>query len=245
MYRGTQIIPEARAFINALHAHQIPYVFLTNNAMRTPEENAAYMRDMGFEHIEPYMFYNSAMAAAAYACRLNLGRRAFMIGRQGLQQALEQAGFTLSEENPDFVFVGLDKEQDYTSYSKAVGLLLNGARLIGTNMDRVLVKPQGLELGNGSIVAMFEYCSGQTSPRIGKPSPVILDLCLEHYGLQKKDVVLVGDNLETDIALGYNSGVETIFVQTGVHTEKDLEHFHLHPDWVIASLDQLALEAFL
>ena len=87
-------------------------------------------------------------------------------------------------------------------YSGVLKHLLNGAQLIGTNSDRLLAQADGFSIGNGSVVAMFEYASRQVSPKIGKPYQPILEECLEKYHLRKQDVIMVGDNLETDIKLG-------------------------------------------
>ena len=51
--------------------------------------------------------------------------------------------------------------------------------------------------------------------------------------LNKEDVIVVGDNLETDIALGVNFGVETIFVLTGIHKKEDVERLGIHPTYVV------------
>lgn len=245
MYRGTQPIESAVEFVNGLHEKGIPYLFLTNNAMRTKEQNAKKLADMGVKHVRPEMFYTSAMAAAEYAASLNQGKKAFMIGEAGLEEALHENGFEITESDPDFVAVGLSRNEDYHSYSKAVKHLLNGAKLVGTNNDRILATEHGFDLGNGSVVAMFEYCSGQKSERIGKPYAPILNLFLKHFGLDKEDIILVGDNLETDIALGYNNHVNSIFVQTGVHTQSDLERFDINPDFVVGDLSEIDADQFI
>lgn len=160
-----------------------------------------------------------------------------MIGQDGMREALEKEGFVITDDHPDFVFVGLDKNGDYARYSKALRFLLEGARLVGTNLDRILAKPGGFEVGNGSIVKLFEYASGQTSPDIAKPAWPILETALAHAGIDKEQAVIVGDNLETDIALGYNNGVATVFVESGVHRRDDIERLQIHPDTTVASLD--------
>lgn len=239
MYRGTEIIESAKNFVDHCIEKQIPFLFMSNNSMRTAAENAEHMLKMGYEGIQPEMFYNSAMASAEYVRANYQGDKAWYIGQNGLLEALKENGFEITDDHPDFLFVGLDKRADYTSYSKALTCLLDGAKLIGTNKDRILAKPGGFELGNGSIVALFEYAINQKSPDIAKPSPVILELCLKHYGLNKDDVILVGDNLETDIMLGKNAGVRTIFVETGIHTRKDIERLGIVPDQIVHELTEL------
>ena len=239
MYRDTSIIESAKRFLDYCIEKKIPFIFMTNNAMRTQKENAKHMLTMGYEGIEPWMFYNSAMASCQYVKSISDKRKAYYIGRDGMKMALMDEGFLITEDKPDFVFVGLDKECTYASYSKALSFLLDGATLIGTNKDRVLVKQGGFEVGNGSVVALFEYASNQKSPDIAKPAYPILELCMKHFHLKKEDIILVGDNLETDIKLGYNHGIKTIFVQTGVHTEADIERYHIVPTYTVNTLDEL------
>ena len=111
------------------------------------------------------------------------GRNVWYIGQDGLREALEDNGFTVTEQDVDLVFVGLDNTGTYEKYSKALDFLLKGAKLIGTNNDRLLAQPGGFAVGNGSIVAMFEYASGQVSPKIGKPHAPILEEALKYFQL--------------------------------------------------------------
>ncbi|WP_273235365.1 HAD family hydrolase [Ileibacterium valens] len=141
LYRGTEPIESGVRLVNEAMKKKIPVLFLTNNSMRTPEENVAHMEKMGYHNLLPEQFYNSAMAAAEYVAAHEEGTKAFYIGQNGMKQALLDNGFTITDEKPDFVFVGLDKNADYAAYSKALDMLLNGAKLIGTNKDRILAKP--------------------------------------------------------------------------------------------------------
>lgn len=239
MYRGTAPIEAGIRAVQFLQEHNIPYMFLTNNSMRTPAENRIHMENMGYTGIRDEDFYNSAMASVEYVKRTCDKRKCWYIGEDGMKDALEKGGFVLDEENPDFVFVGLSRKADYALYSKALTYLLNGAVLIGTNMDRKLPSPTGFDVGNGSIVTMFEYASGQKSPDVAKPNAPILEYALDQAGINKNQAVIVGDNLETDIALGYNNGVETVFVQTGVHTDQDIDRLKVFPDHCVKSLDEV------
>lgn len=161
------------------------------------------------------------------------------LGKDGLKEAMELSSIEYDPKHPQAVFVGLNKEATYQEYSQYLAYLLKGAKLIGTNKDRILASPKGFEIGNGSIVKMFEYASNQISPDIGKPATPILDLCLDHFELDRNDILLVGDNLETDIKLGQNTNIETVFVQTGVHTKEDIKRLNIYPTYVIDHLMEL------
>lgn len=239
MYRGNEIIPSAKRFLDFCIHEGIPFYFLTNNSMRTPQENVLHMEKMGYRGIKAEQFYNSAMASVEYVMAHSPSRKAYYIGKEGMRLALEENGFQITEDHPDFVFVGLDKDATYASYSYALQFLLDGAQLIGTNKDWILAKPNGFEMGNGSIVAMFEYASKQTSPDIAKPAYPILKYFLQHFDLHKEEILLVGDNLGTDILLGVENGVDTVFVETGVHTRKDLDVYGIQPTYVVKDLMEL------
>lgn len=239
MYRGTSIIESAKEYLDYCIKQNIPFIFLTNNSMRTRSQNVKHMLDMGYSGIDESMFYNSAMAACHYAKKHFGVSMAYYIGKDGLKEAMEEYGISFDDKSPEAVFIGLNKDATYNDYSKALTYLLNGAKLIGTNTDRILASPNGFEVGNGSVVTLFEYASNQTSPDIAKPSKPILEFCLEHFSLNKEDIILIGDNLETDIKLGYDNNVKTVFVQTGVHTKDDLENFDVVPTYVVNNLMEL------
>ncbi len=240
MYKGKAIIPAAKRWIDHLIENDIPFKFLTNNSSRTPSQCAKHMMNIGFEKIKPEYFYTSAMAAADYIAKNYPNKkRACMIGQEGLSEALLNRGFEIVEENADFAFIGLSLNAGYQEYSKILQQCLQGAVLVGTNNDRILLNEKGAGCGNGSIVALFEYALNKPSLKIGKPYPPIIEGVLQELHATKEEVIMVGDNLETDILCGINSGIETILVLGGVHDEKDIESYDIHPTHIIKSLDEL------
>lgn len=146
MYRGDGQIEGAIPFIEELIKRNQPFYFLTNNSKRTRKQNVEHMEKVGFHGIKEEHFFTSAMAAARYAKKHIAGRYAYYVGQDGLKEALEENGFILSEKNVDVVFVGLNTEATYKEYSKALGYLLKGAKLIGTNNDRILAQKMALAL---------------------------------------------------------------------------------------------------
>lgn len=244
MYSGSKNIDGAIDFINYLQENKRPYVFLTNNATRTKKQAKEHMLNLGFKNIKESDFFTSAMASAKYVAKNFEKKSCFVIGEDGLKEALKEEKFEIIEDDidknlADFVFVGLDRGGDYKKYSIALHHLINGAKLIATNTDRLLSNNNTFDLGNGSIVAMFEYATSTESLKIGKPYPIILDILLEDFSLKKEDLILIGDNLETDIKLGYDSKIETIMVCTGVHTEKDVNKLKVYPNKIIKNLKEL------
>ena len=154
-------------------------------------------------------------------------------------EVLIKNDFDYESLQPDFFIVGLDKNATYQDYSYALPFLLNGAQLVGTNNDRILLTENGPNIGNGSVVALFEYASNQTSIKIGKPYQPIIDGALNYCQCNIDDVIIIGDNLETDILCGVNAGIKTILVTTGVHSFDDCNKLKIRPDYIIANLRDL------
>ncbi|NBK96807.1 MAG: HAD-IIA family hydrolase [Erysipelotrichia bacterium] len=241
MYRGNTIIEGAKELIDYLNENNLPYLFLTNNSSRTLKQNVEHMEKMGFTGIEEKHFFTSAMAAAAHVAKTSEKRKCDYIGMDGLKEALLNNGFEIVKEGEiaDFLFVGLDRSGTYAQYSQKLIHLLNGAKLVGTNSDRLLANDTGFNVGNGCIVAMFEYASGQKSELIGKPNAPILEEALAYLHKSKEECAIIGDNLETDIKLGVDHGVDTIFVTTGVHSIEDVERLGVEPTMSISTLRSL------
>lgn len=240
MYKGLELIEGAKVWLEWLQENKIPFLFLTNNSGRTPEQAAKHMQQVGYKNIKPDSFYTSAMAASdTMIRRFPNKKRAFMIGEEGLKQALLNNGYQLVQDQADFVFVGLDRQGCYEKYSLALRELMQGAILVGTNNDRILLSEQGVNCGNGSIVAMMEYASGQQAVKIGKPHESIIEGALAYLNRKKEEVILVGDNMETDILCGVQCGIETILVTTGVHSALQAQSYSFKPNHIIEDLREL------
>lgn len=243
MYRGNQVIVEALNFIQMLQKYQISYVFVTNNATRTKRQNREHMEMLGFRNISEDDFFTSAMAAVSYMKKHSSERYVYAIGEEGLFEAIEQGGFKVDQQKAKLVFVGLDRDANYQQYSTAARILReNHATLIGTNQDRRIPDGHSFSIGNGAIVEMLKYASEAESILIGKPNKPMMEEALAYVEKTKEDCVVIGDNLETDIAFAINNGLKSIMVCTGVHTRKDAQKFQLTSDVIIDSLSELYIK---
>ena len=239
MYSGGTNIDGARQFIDYLHSKNLPYIFLTNHATRTKKQAKEHMLNLGFKDIKEEDFFTSAMATAQYIAKNYTEKKCFMLGESGLEEALKERNLELVQKNANFVVVGLDRNATYKKYSEALHHILKGAKFIATNPDRLLANNGTFDIGNGAVIDMLEYASGVEAVKIGKPYQTILNILLEEKKLKKEDIILLGDNLETDIRLGYDAKIETIMVCSGVHTEKDIDRLKVYPTKVVKNLREL------
>jgi 4-nitrophenyl phosphatase len=133
--------------------------------------------------------------------------------------AMRDAGLVVTDERPDYVVQGLDRQFTYEKLKQAVRHILSGAESVLTNPDLLLPTENGLNPGAGSIAAAIEAASGRKPVLIGKPSKIIMDYAIERIGLPATDIWVVGDNLATDIAGGVAAGCKTALILTGVTTQ--------------------------
>ncbi len=240
MYRGIDPIDGAIEWIDTLNAFNVPYLFLTNNSSRTPKQAANHMNKIGF-HVTPDKFYTSAMAAVStIKAEDPLAKTAAYIGEGGMYEALIEGGFELDYHHPQYFFVGLNREASYSDYSEAARLILNGAKLVGTNNDRILLSEAGANVGNGSIVAMLEYCTSKVAIKIGKPYSPIFIGALKKLKVNADEVFMVGDNLETDIAGATRAGLKSIFIDSGVHHLEDIADLGIQPTYYCKNVLDIA-----
>ncbi|WP_154649616.1 HAD hydrolase-like protein, partial [Enterococcus faecium] len=139
---------------------------------------------------------------------------------------------------PDYVVVGLDNYLTYEKVVKATLAIQKGATFIGTNPDKNIPTERGLLPGAGSVISFVETAT-QTPPiYIGKPEAIIMDKAVEVLGLQKEEVIMVGDNYETDIQAGIRNNIDTLLVLSGFTKEEDVPGLPIPATYVKQSLDE-------
>ncbi|HJV46514.1 MAG TPA: TIGR01457 family HAD-type hydrolase [Bacillota bacterium] len=237
MYRGGQVIDEAPGFIKWLRSKDIPFLFLTNNSSLTQVQLAKKLSDMGIS-CTPSNVFTTGMATAEFITTEAQGKKVYIIGEEGLIEALKEKDCMLSEECPDYVVVGIDRQITYEKMVNASLAIQKGARFLSTNSDRAVPTERGLVPGNGAITAAIAVASGTEPQFIGKPQALFVELALKKLNMQPDDVLLVGDNLHTDILAGVSANVDTLLVYTGITKAEDVEREGIRPTFAVAHLKE-------
>lgn len=237
MYKGTEPIKEAPDFVQNLKSSKIPYLFLTNNSTSTPEEVAERLDKKFNIPANPEEIYTSALATADYVSGLK-GDRVFVVGESGLKKALTDAGCKLVDEDIDHVVVGLDRQLTYDKCEIASLAIQKGATFIATNKDTNIPTERGMSPGAGAVIALIEKAAHVSPVFVGKPEKIMMTSALAKLDLRNQDVLMVGDNYETDIMAGINSDIDTLLVLTGFTRREDLEQMKKQPTYVIDTLDE-------
>jgi NagD protein len=235
LVRGRTAIPGAAEFIAKLNARGLAYLVLTNNPLYTPRDLAHRLRTTGLEVPEERIF-TSAIATARFLQAQKPDGKAYVIGESGLTDAIHRVGYVLTDHDPDYVVLGETHGYNLTNITKAIRLILDGARFVATNPDPSGPSEEGIVPACGAMAALVEKVTNVAPFFVGKPNPLMMRSALNYLGVHSEDTVMIGDRMDTDIVAGVNSGMETILVLTGVTRAGDVERFPYRPNYVLNSI---------
>ena len=238
IYHGNNLLPGAADFVRMLEKKQLKYLFLTNSSERTPRELAEKLARLGVT-VAPEHFYTSALATADFLSRQKPGCSVFAIGETGLTNALYEKGITMNDVDPDYVVIGETRTYSFERLEKAVHLVLNGAKLIGTNPDLTGPTEKGIVPATGSLIAPIELSTGKKAYFIGKPNPFMMRRAVKFLDATSKDTVIIGDRMDTDIIAGVEAEVDTVLVLSGVTRREDVDRFAYTPKYIMGGLAEL------
>jgi NagD protein len=234
--RDEMPIAGAQDFVSWLLRDGRRFVFLTNYSSQTPADLRERFLDVELDIPAPN-FYTSAMATAEFlGDQDGTTRRIYVVGEGALVHSLYKAGFTLSESDADVVVLGETRAYNFEMIQKAAQLIRQGARFIATNPD--VTGPQGRP-SCGALAAPIERITGRRPFYVGKPNPFMISAALRHLESNSSQTWMVGDNMDTDIIAGIQSGMKTVLVLTGISKQVDLERYAYRPHFVLPSISDL------
>jgi NagD protein len=236
-----QAIPGADRFLARLRELGLPFLILTNNSIYTRRDLAARLRASGLE-VPEESIWTSALATARFLDEQRPGGSAFVIGESGLTTALHEAGYTLTERNPDYVVLGETRVYSFGRITQAIRLIVNGARFIATNPDPTGPSTEGPLPATGSVAALISRATEVAPYYVGKPNPLMMRSALNALDAHSESTAMIGDRMDTDVVAGLEAGLETILVLSGVTTAEEAERFPYRASSVVDSVADLVEE---
>ena len=221
IYHGRRIVEGAVEFVDWLKREDKKFLFLTNSAQRSCLELQHKLSTIGIDVSEEH-FMTSAMATASFLHSQSKGGRVYVIGEAALSQELYNVGFIQDDRNPDYVVVGETNNYTFEKLEMAVNLVLNGAKLIGTNPDTTGPTENGIAPACRALISPIEMATGRKAYFIGKPNPLIMRHSLKRLQCRREDTAIIGDRMDTDIIAGIESGIDTVLVMSGITKQNDL-----------------------
>lgn len=241
LYNSEDPIPGAAQTLAWARERSLPYLFLTNTTSRARSVLVEKLARFGIPSSEDQIL-TPCSAAAGWLRRHAAGPAALFVRPAALP---EFAGIELvaegAESGASCVVVGdLGEHWDYRTLNRAFRLLHDNprSRLIALGMTRFWQAADGLRLDAGPFVAALEFATGRQALVLGKPARAFCDAAIEKLGLAPEEVVMVGDDVETDIVGAQQAGLRTVLVKTGKFRPPDLEG-PVRPDAVLDSVADL------
>lgn len=235
IYRGKDAVEEAAEFVSRLQQQNIEPFFVTNNASMTQQQLKDKMTGFGIT-AKKERIISSAIAAAKYIKHWYPGKTVYMIGSEGLDQALRQEGLVRVEESADIVLIGLDRAITYDKLATACLEIRKGAVFLSTNKDLAFPSERGFLPANGAITKLVSASTGIEPVFIGKPEIHMLEAIQLELGFSKSEMVMIGDNYDTDIQAGIRFGIDTIHVNTGISSTATVLEKKEQPTFLIENL---------
>lgn len=236
VYRGTEPIQAAKNFIDRLYERGVNPYFITNNSSATQQQIQLKLASFGI-NTDADQIMTSAIATAKYCKEEYSGGTVQIIGGLGLKEALLAEGFKIVEDHADIVVVGIDRQVSYKKLSDACLAIRSGAQFIATNADKAIPTEKGLEPGNGSFVKLIEYSTERKPIVIGKPEPHMLRFIEQSKGYRKDEMVMIGDNYDTDIQAGIRFGIDTVHIEGGLTTKEEVLSKREQPTYLIRTFN--------
>ncbi len=232
LYEGDRAVVGAVDALRELSAGY-PLRLLTNTTRQKSDSILSRMKDMGFEVEKESVF--TALDATARLLEEEGAKGYFLLYEPVADMFEPYRG-----DRPDYVVVG-DAYTDFTyeKLNEAFRHLVDGARLLAIAKNRYFKDDDGrLSLDAGGFVALLEFASAKEAQTVGKPSERFFRLAAASMKLEPEEVLMVGDDIESDIEGAQRAGMKACLVKTGKFRPADLNG-SISPDYIVESIADL------
>ena len=241
IYLDNDVFDGTLDFLDKVREKGGKYLFVTNNSSKSVDAYVEKLIRLGIP-ADKDNFLTSTDATILYLNNNYPGKLFYSMGTESFTEQLKNGGVNVTCDLCDGIFglvISNDNELTFKKLEDACKLLLNDIVYIATNPDWVCPTAFGYVPDCGSFAWMLEKATGKKPYFIGKPRPEMLLLAMEKYGFSKEESVMVGDRVYTDIASGYNAGIDTVFVLSGEGTLADAENTDTKPTYILKNIREL------
>ncbi|MDE0316835.1 MAG: TIGR01458 family HAD-type hydrolase [Candidatus Poribacteria bacterium] len=229
--------PGAIETVNYLREKDFQLRFLTNTTAKTPKMLYAQMQGLGFGIHENEIF--NATYACLFYLRSQIGISCHFMVDDAIKAFFKE--IPSDDEAPDFVVIGdYGQKFDFHTLNHAFRLLMDGAELIALQKGLYWFSSEGIFLDCGAFVTLLESAADKTAKVMGKPSETFFKLALDDLQLSPSEVIVVGDDITSDIVGAQTMEMRSILVKTGKFKPNQLENPITEPTWVLESVSELS-----
>ncbi len=234
-YLGSRILEGSLDFISELTRRGKQFIFFTNNSSKNSRAYVDKLARMGCRVTESQVV-TSGDVTACYLQRHYPDSSVYLVGTAVLKADFRQRGIKLVDQNPDIVVVAFDTGLTYDDLSQACRFIREGSLFLATHPDLNCPTEDGFIPDCGAVCACITASTQVTPKYLGKPNRETVDYLLDHLQCAPEELVLIGDRLYTEIAMGVMHGIDTVLVLSGETTLSDLKESKVQPACTVGSL---------
>lgn len=238
LYVGDKLVDGAIECINKLKSHNLMIKYLTNTTTTPKKLITEKLKAFKLPVVESDIF-SPVIAANNFLKQENISR-VYLLANQELENDFENVVFV--EENPQAIVLGdIYKDFNWDTLNKAFQLVVeNNATIIALHKNKYCRRGERITLDLGPFVEALEYATNKKAIIMGKPEKNFFNLVLKDANLTENQVVMIGDDIISDIAGAKNCNIMAIQVKTGKYQKKDETDLFIQPDLRINSIADLS-----
>jgi HAD superfamily hydrolase (TIGR01450 family) len=221
LYVGEQLIAGADEFVASLRRDGRRYLFLTNNSSRPGDDYRRRLERLGIAATRADVL-TSGDATIEHLLGATPHRSACLLGTPALEDEFRCAGIAVDLPDPDCVVVAFDTTLTYAKLERACTLLFAGKPYYATHGDRTCITERGLIPDAAALIAACEAVTGRLPEIVGKPHAAIVAAALGRLGVSVERTAIIGDQLDTDMAMARRCGACAVLVLSGETTPEQL-----------------------
>ena len=217
VYVGLDAVDGAPEALNRAQAGGMHLAFVTNNAARPPGVVGEHLRELGVEAHDEDVVTSAQAAARLLAGQLAPGSKVFLLGGQGLDEALRERDLEpVTEPSDDVAGVaqGYGPDMPWKQVVQGAILVRSGIPWVASNADLTIPTADGVGPGNGALVRLIADFAEREPQVAGKPMPPLFEETITRVGGSRP--LVIGDRLDTDIEGAVTMGWDSLLVLTGV-----------------------------
>jgi HAD superfamily hydrolase (TIGR01450 family) len=239
-YLGDQLLEGAARMVEVVRARGQDFLYLTNNSSKNARLYAEKLTRLGLP-TDAGRVLTSGAATAAHLQSQRPGARVFVVGTPALEEEFLTRGFVLDEQTPDLVALGFDTGFTYAKLWRLCDFVRAGLPYFATHPDFTCVTDTGYMPDIGATIAFVRAATGRDPDLVaGKPNRIIAEQAARRAGVSVSELCMIGDQLDTDIALGVSAGIPAILVLSGETSAARVRSAANPPDLIFSHIGAVA-----
>jgi HAD superfamily hydrolase (TIGR01458 family) len=231
-----RLLPGAVEAVACARNHALTPRFLTNISGRSPSTIAAELQKLGLA-IESNEIQTATTTCIEYL-KSRPGVTCHFIVPANILSLFDE--ISIDNRNPDVVVIGdIGDKFNFEILNRAFLMLRAGAELIAIQKGLFWYDLDGPKLDCGSFIIGLEAASGQEAILTGKPSTLFFQRALDHVGCRFDEVLVIGDDISTDVRGAARIGSISALVGTGKYLQGTERNNTDQPDYFLPTLEHL------